>query len=95
METQPKKSISSSSWVGGLLNVWSILSTRSLACPISAGPVLVIQIPAGDNITASVLSQLDIPDDAEKVIFKTDNTLKYEFSHFCQHHKVSHIALFF
>ncbi|GAX77655.1 hypothetical protein CEUSTIGMA_g5098.t1 [Chlamydomonas eustigma] len=40
------------------------------------GPVLVIEVPYGSNITAPVLKALDIAPEATRVIFKTDSTSK-------------------
>ncbi|KAG1679675.1 hypothetical protein FOA52_006194 [Chlamydomonas sp. UWO 241] len=40
------------------------------------GLVLVVEVPRGSNITAQVLSDLNIPAGTERVIFKTDNTAR-------------------
>lgn len=40
------------------------------------GPVIVMEVPPGSNITAEVIRDLAIPADAEKLIFKTDSTTK-------------------
>lgn len=40
------------------------------------GPVLVVETPTNDNITAEVLASLKIPEGTKRVIFKTSNTHK-------------------
>jgi len=40
------------------------------------GRALVVGVPFGRNITADVLASLDIPDDCERLLFKTDNTAR-------------------